>query len=143
MDPAKQSKASGYELFILSLNSDEAKGRAVTAAENQMIPEDLEEGFERALSDLRAEANLEVSISVAKLVNQELSTIVTGTQKKIQMGPFYVLYGAEMPALLIEAGYLSNRNDLKFFMDDSKRKLFTDRLASSIQRTLANTPKAR
>lgn len=141
IDPNKDSKASGYELYVLSLKADDAKGRAVTARENQIIPDDLEEGFERALSDLRAEAHLESSIELAKTVKTLLNQTFKSTQRNIQMGPFYVLYGAEMPALLIEVGYLNSSADLKFILNDAKRKTFIEKLSSSLSQSLKQTTK--
>src|SRR5262249_31146958 len=63
MNSSPQSSAHGYQLFILSLTADDTAARTSVARENQMIPEDLSESYQRPLADLRARANFESSLA--------------------------------------------------------------------------------
>jgi len=136
-----QKIASGLEIYVLSLKADDSKGRALSATENQIIPDDLEEGFERALSDLRAEAHFETSVALAKEVNTMINQRFKWMSRGIMSGPFYVLYGSEMPALLLELGYINQPKDMKFFLDAQSRKTFVSSLTSSLSQFLKKTTK--
>ena len=46
----------------------------------------------------------------------------------VKQAPFYVLIGAEMPAILIEIAFISNPDDARLLGDD----LFIDKLAEQI-----------
>ena len=133
-----QKKQSGAETFVLSLLRDDSTGRADVARENQMIPEDLSEGIEQTLSDLRAQANFEKSLDWAKSVASGFKKSSIAHGRSIKMGPFYVLYGAEMPALLLEVGYITNEKDRNALMSPSQRtqivKALSESLASEIKK---------
>ena len=46
----------------------------------------------------------------------------------VKQAPFYVLIGAEMPAILIEIAFISNPDDAKLLADE----VFIDELAGNI-----------
>jgi N-acetylmuramoyl-L-alanine amidase len=46
----------------------------------------------------------------------------------VKQAPFYVLIGAQMPAVLVEVGFLSNRTERKRLMN----KAYQERLAAGI-----------
>ncbi len=119
---APTQKSSGYELYVLSLNNSDSEARAAVAVENQMIPEELPEGVERAIANLRAENHFQKSLGVAKNVSKELQTQLKPFGKPVKAGPFYVLYGADMPALLLEMGFLNNPNDQGYLLSAEKRE---------------------
>jgi N-acetylmuramoyl-L-alanine amidase len=116
------SKGRGFEVYVLSLTGDDDSGRAAVARENQAIPQDLDEGLEKAISDLRARANLEASLSWAAVSKAALQTqLRPSSARSIRMGPFYLLYGALMPSVLLELGYLTDAED-RAFMEDAVRR---------------------
>jgi N-acetylmuramoyl-L-alanine amidase len=51
---------------------------------------------------------LEQSAALAGFVEQALATRVEMSPRAVQQAPFRVLVGANMPAALVEIGYLSN-----------------------------------
>lgn len=106
-----QNKSRGYEVYILSLTPNEEKVRNYVARENQNIPMDLPSGVEKAIADLKAESNLEDSLKWAKIISTSLQKFTPPFGRPVKMGPFYVLYGANMPAALAEFGFLTNEAD--------------------------------
>jgi N-acetylmuramoyl-L-alanine amidase len=132
MNADPKGKSSGFETYVLSLKQSDVRGRTAVARENMIIPEDLSESYERALSELRAEATLEKSLEWAKTLSAPLSRSLKPVGRPIKMGPFYVLYGAEMPAILLELGFLTSANDREVMMSASSRQKLLKDLGESL-----------
>jgi N-acetylmuramoyl-L-alanine amidase len=133
MNSSENAKTAGYELYVLSLAQTDSTGRAAVARENQVIPTDLPSWLEKALADLRAEANLEASLRWAKIMDEALrAQLKLSSKRRIRMGPFYILYGAAMPAVLLELGYLTNKKDRNRMLDPLQRQKLADGLAKKI-----------
>lgn len=144
MNSSNNPKARGYEIFVLSLDQADANARSAVARENQFIPADLPGWLEKAIADLRAEANLESSLKWAESLNQALKTkFKASASKNVQMGPFYLLYAAAMPALLLELGYLTNPKDRALMLNPLSRKSMAEVLAKNIANQLKESAKTR
>jgi N-acetylmuramoyl-L-alanine amidase len=50
----------------------------------------------------------------------------------VKQAPFYVLIGAEMPAVLIETGFITNPTEKKRILTDSYKDLLADGIAAGI-----------
>jgi N-acetylmuramoyl-L-alanine amidase len=137
MNSSHNPKAHGYELYVLSLDQSDAAGRSAVARENQFIPADLPNWLEKAIADLRAEANLESSLQWARALDSGLKSQWKPSGKKsIQMGPFYILYGSATPAVLLELGYLTNPQDRSHMLNPLDRKSLAENLAKIISKQL-------
>ena len=133
VNSAPNPKTGGFELYVLSLKNQDHEARSAIATENQMIPDALPEGQDRALADLRAESNFESSLALAKSVTTSLVKAASPSQKKpIRTGPFYVLYGSESPGILVELGYLNFSNDRVRMLSESARAPFLRQLAEGL-----------
>lgn len=135
--PSPKARLAGYEVYVLNLNNEDAQGRATVAQEHQMIPDDLPEGFEKTAADLRASSNLESSLRWAdqtqKVLNQHMPP---SSSKAVRMAPFYLLYAAQMPALLLELGYLSSHKDMERINNAETRIALVNSLAKKIAQSL-------
>lgn len=129
-DPKKRSR--GYEIFLLSLTQGEEKIRNYVARENQTIPADLPPGVEKAIADLKAESNLEHSLVWAKTVAGAFQSHLPSFGRPVKMGPFYVLYGANMPAVLAEVGFISDERDRVLYRSPIARAKVLKELASRL-----------
>jgi len=137
MNADVSGRAQGFEVYVLSLTSDDASGRAAVARENQGIPSALDEGIEKAIADLRAQANLEASLSWATMARDSLATsLKPSSSKSVRMGPFYLLYGALMPSVLVELGYLTSPSDRTLMQDPVRRKALAEDFAARIAKKL-------
>lgn len=133
MNSEPTGKNRGAEMYVLSLGGGDTEARTAVAAENQMIPEDLGDASEHALAELRAQANFETSLKWAKDMSAALVSVGRKAgSRPVQTGPFYVLYGAAMPAVLVEWGYLTNGDDRADGLGDKPRAKAIDALAASI-----------
>lgn len=137
MNASHQADLSGFEVYVLSLTKEDTSGRAAVAREHQFIPNDLPDGFEKAIADLRAGANFERSLRWADVTGQSLKEYFRpSSSRSVRMGPFYVLYAAQMPAILLELGYLSNAEDREKIVESTQREALVQNLALKISTAL-------
>jgi len=127
-----RGKRQGYELYVLSLEAGEAGVRQSIASENQIIPEDHGEDVEKVLADLRMSGNFERSLSLAKALQASLKTKATASARPVQVGPFYVLYGAEMPSVLWEMGFLTHAAERRALSDPKVRQGWLEAAAEAL-----------
>lgn len=100
----------GAEIYYLSLDKsgDEARRRA--ASEAQMLPVfgGGSREVEIILWEMAQARFIEQSATLASLVEQQLRASVEMSARSVQQAPFRVLVGANMPAVLVEMGYITN-----------------------------------
>jgi len=56
----------------------------------------------------------------------------------VREGPFWVLVGAQMPAVLVEVGFISNKAEAKRLVSTKYQKRLAMGLADGIERYFAN-----
>ena len=102
--------ASGAEVFYLSLERHSEEARRMAEAERASMP--VFGGGSRDIDvmlwEMAQARYIERSAAVAALLEEELRRVIPMGPSAIQQGPFRVLVGANMPAVLVELGYLSN-----------------------------------
>ena len=105
--------AKGAETFFLSREASdqmaaeaaERENRASSAEEQQ---DDPELDLKMILWDLAQSYHLAESQRFASLVQEELNLTLGLRDRGVKQAPFRVLMGANMPAVLVELGFLSN-----------------------------------
>lgn len=127
------NKAHGIEVYYLSTaKTDDA--RAVEALENSVVYD--YEGGEKAvreyddlafiLADMAQSEHLEESYQQALKIQQNLVKHTKARDRGVKQANFYVLRGAFMPAVLLELGYITNKEEekklIKFSYQDKLTK---------------------
>lgn len=103
------SQAAGAEVFYLSLDEYGERARRDAQPEVTSIPGmSGEKQIELLLWDMAQARHLEDSAMLATLVEQQLRARVPMSPRAIQQAPFRVLVGANMPAVLVELGFVTN-----------------------------------
>lgn len=142
---AKNRRAKGIETYILNLATDD-QAIAVAARENATSEKNISD-LEYILSDLMKHAKIEESTRLANVVHH---SFVNGMKKKypgitdlgVKQAPFYVLLGARMPSILVEASFLSNKTECKRLMSDSYRTAICNAIADGVTKYIdATNPK--
>jgi N-acetylmuramoyl-L-alanine amidase len=128
----KDRRAFGIETYFLNLATDDESIR-VAAMENATSTKNISD-LQTILQDLmqnakinessRLAGNVQVSM-VRHLKNKRYSRI---KDKGVKQAPFYVLLGAQMPAILVETGFLSNPRECKRLVNPQ----FQQRLCEAI-----------
>ncbi len=126
------SKVHGLETYYLNLSTN-AEAMRVAAFENATSTHQMSD-LQDILSDIMKNSKINESSRLAGFVHNSLSNGIEGIQKSnfknlgVKQAPFYVLIGAEMPAILIEIAFITNPSD----SDNLSSDAFLDIIASDI-----------
>ncbi len=113
---AKSRQARGAETFFLSAARTQWE-RAVANLENGALrfeglePPDTGDLLAYVLSDMAQAQFLKESQQLALSVQTQLARALNLRDRGVKQAGFYVLTGAYMPAILVEMGFLSNRQE--------------------------------
>ena len=113
---SRARSASGYEVYYLSEATDDA-ARAYAAAENAALemeggpPDGLSRDTEAIVWDLLNTENRTASRELAAIVCRGLQRYLPAYNRGVKSARFYVLKWAQMPAVLIEVGFVSHRTE--------------------------------
>lgn len=104
-------RAYGMETYILNLATDDESIR-VAARENATSTKNISD-LDSILQDLMQNAKVSESTRLASYVQHSTYTRLNNKysnvrNKGVKKAPFYVLLGADMPAILIETSFISN-----------------------------------
>ena len=129
----RSSKVDGIEIYYLSTaKTDEA--RAVEAMENQVVYE-YEGGLEAVkkyddlafiLADMAQSEHLEESYNLGANLQTALVSATGAHDRGVKQANFYVLRGAFMPSVLLEFGFLSNKEEEKKLVNSSYQEKLID-----------------
>ena len=112
----RDRRAYGIETFFLNLATDN-DAILVAARENATSTKNISD-LETILSDLMQNAKINESsrlaVHVQKSMDRQLRKHYSRIKSKgVKQAPFYVLLGAQMPAILIETSFISNPRECK------------------------------
>jgi len=112
----RNKNAYGIETFYLNLATDDDAIR-VAARENATSAKNISD-LESILNDLMQNAKINESSRLAAMVQSEMYQHLRGKyshirSKGVKKAPFYVLLGAQMPAILVETSFISNPRECK------------------------------
>jgi N-acetylmuramoyl-L-alanine amidase len=129
----RNTKAYGTETYFLNLATDEESIR-VAAMENATSTKNISD-LQTILMDLMQNAKINESSRLAGYVQSNMVRHLNKKYSKVKdkgvkQAPFYVLLGAQMPAILVETAFISNPRECKRLMDPT----FQDRLSEGIVR---------
>jgi len=131
-------KVFGFETYYLNLSTDPEAIR-VAALENATSTHQLSD-LQGILSDIMKNSKIDESSRLAKQVQEALSTGLANRkfpQAKslgVKQAPFYVLIGAEMPAVLIEMAFISNKTDAHHVKKEGYQEALSAEIAQGIQK---------
>ncbi|MEA1949632.1 MAG: N-acetylmuramoyl-L-alanine amidase, partial [Thermodesulfobacteriota bacterium] len=135
-------RAYGIETFFLNLASDD-DAILVAARENATSTKNISD-LQTILSDLMQNSKINESSRLAAHVQRcmckELSRRYSRIKNKgVKQAPFYVLLGAQMPAVLIETAFISNSRDCKRLVSSKYQDRMCDAIANGIREYINET----
>ncbi|WP_297440139.1 N-acetylmuramoyl-L-alanine amidase [Sulfurimonas sp.] len=138
-------KARGIECYFLA-TSRSKRAKKVAEIENSASLEDMNfYGKESFLNTL----NSHNIVAANKLAIDLQRSALSALKKKykyvkdagVREGPFWVLVGAQMPAVLVEVGFISNPQEAKKLVKKEYQKTMAKGLANGVERYFINSKK--
>ena len=131
------SRVRGFETYVLAEAKTEDAAR-VARMENEAIRfESTEEdrptgGLEFILKDLQLNEYLRESARAAELVQSYLQEAHSGPDRGVKQAGLMVLTTARRPAILVELGYSTNRDDAKLMSTRATQKNLASSIADAV-----------
>lgn len=133
----RNASTRGFETFFLS---DAKTADAARVAEMENAAQEYEEHSEEVeddlafiLTDLRQNRYVHESSSWAEMIQQRLRPIHPGPNRGVKQAGFVVLDGAFMPAVLVELGFITNRQEERMLTDEQRQREMASRLAAAVR----------
>ncbi|TDI74914.1 MAG: N-acetylmuramoyl-L-alanine amidase [Bacteroidetes bacterium] len=144
---AYSRNAHGTETYFLGIHRGDS-ARVVMERENEIIR--LEENAheygsfdaeELAMRRISQSANLQQSEKLAALVEESFSESAGRKSRGVKQAGFYVLFGASMPSVLVELGFLSNSKEESYLNSREGQAALTESIFLAVSRFRAEYEK--
>lgn len=140
MDSAPNPLAKGATIYSLSDVASSAEAAKFAEAENVAggaLSSEPDDSVRALLADVALREQMEASAGLAERLVRRASGSVELRPRPHQFAAFHVLRRAEVPAVLVEAGYISNADDEAMLMSKSGRAPLVLALAQAVEADLA------
>jgi N-acetylmuramoyl-L-alanine amidase len=140
MDSAPNPLARGATVYSLSDVASDAEAERVAQSENAAmggVSSDRDGSVRAILSDLALRDQMSASAELAARLVRKAAGEVELRPEPHRFAAFHVLRRAETPAVLFEAGYISNADDELMLTDPASRAKMADALARTIEADVA------
>jgi N-acetylmuramoyl-L-alanine amidase len=132
----RNRKISGLETYFLNMATDE-RSVMVAARENATSEKNISD-LQTILNDLMLNTKIAESSRLAHNVQKGM---VSRVRKKytrakslgVKQAPFYVLIGAQMPSVLVETGFLTNRTERKRLLSKKYQESVAEGICAGIK----------
>lgn len=140
MDSAPNPLARGATIYSLSDVASSAEAARFAQAENAAggaLSSEADDSVRALLSDVALREQMEASAGLAERLLRRAAGRVGLRPQPHQFAAFHVLRRAETPAVLVEAGYISNADDEAMLMTKEGRAPLVLALAQAVEADLA------
>ncbi len=146
-DAFKYPSASGSSVFILSergATSEAARWLADKENQSDLIGgvklEDKEDHLAMTLLDLSLTNKRKESIRLGSHILEQMGTISKLHKSQVEEASFVVLKAPDMPALLVETGFISNPQEARRLADSAYQKKMARAIFNGITRYFRDNP---
>ncbi len=130
---AKRKSAHGIETYFLGTTNNDRALETAARENGELVQSVKDDQVQEILASLITTTKINDSSRLAGTVQENL---FRSSRKRfrelknlgVKEGPFYVLHGADMPSILVEVGFLTNRKESRMLSKPG----YLYRLASSI-----------
>jgi N-acetylmuramoyl-L-alanine amidase len=139
----RDRRAHGIETYFLNLATDDDAIR-VAAMENATSTKNISD-LHTILSDLMQNAKINESSRLAGYVQRSMVRHLKNKRysrikdKGVKQAPFYVLLGAQMPAVLVETSFISNPRECKRLTNPKYQERLCEAIVNGIRTYIKET----
>lgn len=147
---AANTSAYGAETFVLGLHKSN-ENFEIAKRENQVIY--LEDNYEEKYAGfdpnspesligliIAQEEYLEQSIELASLVQTNFTQQLKRRDRSVKQAGFWVLHNTYMPSVLIETGFLTNKNEAAYLNSRKGQNEMADAIAKAVLKYYESLP---
>jgi N-acetylmuramoyl-L-alanine amidase len=146
---SKRRRTSGIETYLLNWTNDDEALR-VAARENKISVEKMRKSqteLGMILTSLERESKRDESLKLAHFVQRSLASNLSKKYERmknlgVKQALFYVLVDAEMPSVLVEVAFISNKREERLLRSKAFRETSAKALASGIYKYILSLPDA-
>lgn len=142
LNASAHHSSHGYETFYLDNHKDAAVKKVEEIENSNIKGEDLI--VNQILIDLVIDRTAPQSKSLARLVHRRLNSVVKSRFKLVNRGikpaVFYVLALSKRPAILLEAGFMSNDKEMNKILDEDFQNRYADAVVAGVKDYFAKKP---
>jgi len=137
-DSIKLDKIRGASIYTLSEKASDKEALILAERENKadiiagMDLDETEDAVARVLIDLRQRLTKNDSVRFAEMLVEEFKGKIRLLSNHRRFAGFAVLKAPEVPSVLVEMGYLSNRKDEMLLKSDNYHRLFASAMVQAI-----------
>jgi N-acetylmuramoyl-L-alanine amidase len=127
----------GFETYFLAEAKTEEEGR-VERMENESVKFETGANAPKGdplsfiIADMAQNEHLRESNDLAETIQEGLKTIHPGPSRGVKQANFAVLRGSFMPAVLVEIGFGTNRDEAAWLSDASAERTIAANVAQSV-----------
>ncbi|HVO75079.1 MAG TPA: N-acetylmuramoyl-L-alanine amidase, partial [Ignavibacteriaceae bacterium] len=138
--PKKNPDANGFEIYLLRPGRTQ---EAIQIAERENSVIEFEENPERyqkltdenfILVSMAQSSYMRYSEKFSGILNDAFSKDLSLSSRGVKQAGFYVLVGASMPGVLIESGFLSNKEDAAFLKSDKGQEQIAESIFDAVKK---------
>jgi N-acetylmuramoyl-L-alanine amidase len=134
---ARDDDARGSETYFMSLEASDEHASRVAARENQAFGPKAAKGSEAdplvaILGDLIENEHLTESSDFARGAQLRLAGLDSGPSRGVKQAPFVVLAGVQMPAALVEIGFITHPGEERELGSAKRRDAIAKLLAEAV-----------
>jgi N-acetylmuramoyl-L-alanine amidase len=146
--PRGEGDAQGASVYTLSETASDAEAARLAETENRADviagidltaePDDVAD----ILIDLARRETKGFSVKLARSVIDSMRNVARMHKNSLKSAGFRVLKAPDIPSVLVELGYVSNRDDIKSLTSPEWRERTAEAMAEAINRYLSTRPPA-
>jgi N-acetylmuramoyl-L-alanine amidase len=134
---SRNKAAGGIETYFLNFATDEDSMR-LAAQENATSTKNISD-LQAILNDLILNSKVNESSKLARYVQDSVLGMLNGNggrfkDRGVKQAPFYVLIGAQMPSILVEMSFITNKEEAGRLIDDGFQRTVAASIADGIKR---------
>lgn len=131
----------GFEIYLLRPGKNDQAVK-IASRENDVIKfeEDYQSRYKEITEDnfilltMAQSAFVKQSEEYAEILQSEMDKKLVSESRGVKQAGFQVLVGASMPNVLIETGYLSNKQEEQFLLSERGQQLIAESIFSAIKK---------
>jgi N-acetylmuramoyl-L-alanine amidase len=137
---SRRSNVRGFEVYLLRPGRTE-EAIEIAEIENSVIKYEENPDRYKKLTDenfilvtMAHSANMRYSEKFSEILHQEWTGSLAIPSRGVKQAGFYVLVGASMPGVLVESGFLTNRQDEAYLKSESGQQEIAETMYKAVKK---------